>query len=68
MVSESNEYVLHLCMDLFSAFERTLPQLHEMVELAGLKVKKVNATRLVTDSIIPPCTVANIYQGLGFNH
>lgn len=31
-----------------SAFERTLPQLHEMVELAGLKVKRVNATRLVT--------------------
>jgi hypothetical protein len=29
-----------------SAFERTLPQLQEMVELAGLKIKKVHATRL----------------------
>lgn len=29
------------------AFERTLPQLYEMVELAGLKVKKVNSTRSV---------------------
>lgn len=27
------------------AFERTLPQLTEMVETAGLKVKKVHATR-----------------------
>ena len=28
-----------------SAFERTLPQLQEMVELGGLKIKKVHATR-----------------------
>ena len=28
-----------------SAFERTLPQLHEMVELGGLKIKKIHATR-----------------------
>jgi hypothetical protein len=34
-------------MHFLSAFERTLPQLHEMVELAGLRVKKVNATRSV---------------------
>lgn len=27
------------------AFERTLPQLTEMVELGGLKIDKVNATR-----------------------
>lgn len=32
----------------FLAFERTFPQLQEMVELGGLKIKKVNATRLVT--------------------
>ncbi|PFH52229.1 hypothetical protein AMATHDRAFT_74293 [Amanita thiersii Skay4041] len=30
---------------LCNAFERTLPQLQEMVELGGLKVKKVHATR-----------------------
>lgn len=30
---------------LLSAFERTLPQLHEMVELGGLKIKKIHATR-----------------------
>ncbi|KAG6837316.1 hypothetical protein H0H93_011411 [Arthromyces matolae] len=30
---------------LCNAFERTLPQLQEMVELAGLKIKKVHATR-----------------------
>ncbi|KAG6919024.1 hypothetical protein DXG01_009734 [Tephrocybe rancida] len=28
-----------------NSFERTLPQLQEMVELGGLKIKKVNATR-----------------------
>ncbi|TFK41818.1 S-adenosyl-L-methionine-dependent methyltransferase [Crucibulum laeve] len=30
---------------LCNSFERTLPQLTEMVELGGLKIKKVNATR-----------------------
>ncbi|KIK07236.1 hypothetical protein K443DRAFT_627000 [Laccaria amethystina LaAM-08-1] len=30
---------------LCNSFERTLPQLQEMVELGGLKIKKVNATR-----------------------
>ncbi|KAF9469787.1 S-adenosyl-L-methionine-dependent methyltransferase [Collybia nuda] len=30
---------------LCNSFERTLPQLQEMVELSGLKIKKVNATR-----------------------
>ncbi|KAF8167337.1 S-adenosyl-L-methionine-dependent methyltransferase [Crassisporium funariophilum] len=30
---------------LCNAFERTLPQLQEMVELGGLKIKKVHATR-----------------------
>lgn len=30
-----------------NSFERTLPQLTEMVELAGLKIKKVHATRYV---------------------
>lgn len=29
------------------AFERTLPQLQEMIELGGMKIKKVHATRLV---------------------
>jgi len=28
------------------AFERTLPQLQEMIELGGMKIKKVHATRL----------------------
>lgn len=37
---------VNVCLTALSnAFERTLPQLHEMVELAGLKVKRVNATR-----------------------
>ncbi|KAF8899093.1 S-adenosyl-L-methionine-dependent methyltransferase [Infundibulicybe gibba] len=30
---------------LCNSFERTLPQLQEMVELGGMKIKKVNATR-----------------------
>ena len=33
------------CVSYLSAFERTLPQLHEMVELGGLKIKKIYATR-----------------------
>lgn len=30
---------------LCNSYERTLPQLSEMVELAGLKIKKVYPTR-----------------------
>ncbi|KDQ54103.1 hypothetical protein JAAARDRAFT_80423 [Jaapia argillacea MUCL 33604] len=39
-----------------NTFERTLPQLTEMVELAGLKIKKVHATRgwaSITEVVIP---------------
>jgi len=40
------QHQINVCLTaLCNAFERTLPQLHEMVELAGLKVKRVNATR-----------------------
>lgn len=52
----------------FSAFERTLPQLHEMVELAGLKVTKVNATRSVLFSKIQINAMTNIHQGMGFDY
>jgi len=41
---------------LCNSFERTLPQLHEMVELGGLKIKKIHATRgwaSVTEVIQP---------------
>jgi hypothetical protein len=57
---------MHKCVS--SAFERTLPQLHEMVELAGLKVKKVNATRSVTVCVNLTDAVTNIYQGVGFDY
>jgi len=30
---------------LCNSFERTLPQLQEMIELGGMKIKKVHATR-----------------------
>ncbi|KZT19768.1 S-adenosyl-L-methionine-dependent methyltransferase [Neolentinus lepideus HHB14362 ss-1] len=39
-----------------NTFERTLPQLQEMVELAGLKIKEVHATRgwaSITEVVLP---------------
>lgn len=50
-------------MILFQAFERTLPQLQEMVELGGMKIKEVHATRFVKHSLFcenPFLTVSSI--------
>ena len=38
-------FIPRLTVILILAFERTLPQLKEMVELGGFKIKKVHATR-----------------------
>lgn len=40
-------------MMYYTAFERTKPQLEEMVKLGGLKVKKIHATRY---DVRPPMT------------
>ena len=52
------------------AFGRTLPQLQEMVELGGMKIKKIHATRFDKILSIPEklFLILSCLQGMDLNH
>ena len=62
-------YIIYVILTFIPilAFERTLPQLQEMVELGGMKIKKVHATRFVFTTCFV-IFVLIIYQGMGVDY